>query len=223
MSHEAPSAVVLGATGLVGSALLAIAAPSGRFQPLRALVRRPFDAAPPGVEVEVVNFDALDRHAPAFAVDHVFCCLGTTIKKAGSQAEFRRVDLEYPLAAARTALAAGAQQFLIVTAVGASSSSRIFYNRVKGELEDALRDLAFPGGVVVLNPSLLLGERHERRVGEAVASAVMRTTRSLFGGPLARYRAIEAVEVARALLRCTESPTAGFRTFEGAPLFDLAR
>jgi uncharacterized protein YbjT (DUF2867 family) len=173
--------------------------------------------------VAVVDFDALAREADRFAVDHVFCCLGTTIKKAGSQEAFRRVDLEYPLTAARVALDAGARQFVIVTAVGANSRSPIFYNRVKGELEDALRSLAFPDGITVLHPSLLLGERTETRAGEAVASVFMRATRPLFGGPLARYRAIEGIEVARAMLRSADSPTPGFRVLEGQALFDLAQ
>lgn len=217
------TAAVLGGTGLVGSALLRLAAASGRYRTLRALVRREGVSLPDGAESIVVDFERLAAHEPQLDVDHVFCCLGTTIKQAGSKAAFRRVDLELPLLAARTAHAAGARQFVIVTAVGAKASSSVFYNRVKGELEDALRALEFPEGLTILHPSLLLGDRAEKRVGEGVASVFMRVTRPLFVGPLEAYRAIEDVEVARAMLAAAEKPVGGVRVLEGRSLFELAR
>jgi uncharacterized protein YbjT (DUF2867 family) len=235
MSDRPASCAIVGATGLVGSALVRLASEDARYDRVRVLARRPVSFASPRVETALVAFEALvassegrseaadqAAHRQLFAVDDVFCCLGTTIQQAGSQAAFRRVDFDYPLAAAKVALAAGARQFVIVTAVGASSTSAIFYNRVKGELEDALRALAFPEGVTVLHPSLLLGERHESRLGERIASVFMRGTRPLFGGPLERYRAIEDHEVANAMLRAAAAPTGAYRVLEGRALFALA-
>ncbi len=220
---------ILGATGLVGAALLDAALAADRYGTVRALVRREVERKHARLEESVVDFERLvaaptDAGAVAsFAVDHVFCCLGTTLAKAGSREAFRRVDRDYPLAAARAAHAAGAARFLIITAVGSDTSSSFFYNRVKGELEDELRALAFPDGVTVFHPSMLLGARAERRPVEAAAGAVMRATRGLFAGALTRYRPIEASELARAMLRAAEQPqTEAFRVVEGRELFALA-
>jgi len=226
MSDAKPALLLLGSTGLVGAAFARLAVASGRYGAVRALVRRPSAPTPEGLEEHLVDLEDLLESssplAPHFAVDHVFCCLGTTIKTAGTKERFRRVDHDYPLAAAKLALAAGARRFVVVTAVGADAASAIFYNRVKGELETALRELTFPEGVIVLHPSLLLGDRRERRAGELIASVFMRATRPLFAGPLERYRAIRADEVARAMLNAALEPNVGTRVLEGRDLFRLA-
>src|SRR5690606_11908511 len=131
------------------------------------------------------------------------CALGTTIKQAGSQAQFRRVDHDYVLAFARAALAGGVRHVLVVTALGADARSSVFYNRVKGELEEALSELPF-SALPIVRPSLLLGRREQTRLGERLAA------------PLARllpksYRGIEAATVARALVRLAREPAAGRR------------
>jgi uncharacterized protein YbjT (DUF2867 family) len=222
------TALVLGATGLVGRHLLAVLRREPRYGRVVVLSRRALPStglagsgirgqvrgrapafvvgsAPPGkagpaVDVHQVDFDALEAHAGLFGVDDIFCCLGTTIRKAGSREAFRRVDLDYPLQAARMGRAAGALQFLLVSAVGADSSSRVFYNRVKGEVEAAVVGVGYPR-TVILRPSLLLGEREETRAGERVAEWVMRPLGPLMRGPLARYRPVEAEQVARAMVR----------------------
>ncbi|MBM4374921.1 MAG: NAD(P)H-binding protein [Deltaproteobacteria bacterium] len=226
VSDAKPSLLLLGSTGLVGAAFARLAVASGRYGTVRALVRRPSAPTPQGLEEHVVDLEGLlepsSPLARQFEVEHVFCCLGTTIKVAGTKERFRRVDYEYPLAAAKLALAAGARRYVVVTAVGADAASPIFYNHVKGELEAALRELAFPEGVVVLHPSLLLGDRREQRTGEAIASVLMRATRPLFAGPLERYRAIRDEEVARAMLNAAFEPNAGTRVLEGRDLFRLA-
>ena len=190
------------------------------------LVRRAL-GLPAGGKVSeiVVDFERLETAREHLAVDDVFCCLGTTIKKAGSQEAFRKVDCEIPVAVGREARAAGARQFLIVTAVGADPASRVFYNRVKGEVEAALASLDFPGGLKVFRPSILVGKRAESRPGERLAMALMNATRPLFAGGLARYRAIGADEVARAMRRAAlEEPVApGVQVYEGERLFALTR
>jgi uncharacterized protein YbjT (DUF2867 family) len=157
-------------------------------------------------------------------VDDVFCCLGTTIKAAGSQQAFRKVDLDAPIAVARESRDAGVTQYLIVTAVGSDAKSSIFYNRVKGEAEDGLRAIDFPRGLKIFHPSLLLGDRAEPRPGEHAAALVMRATRRLMAGPLARYRAIDARDVARAMhVAATREGGGGVEVYEGERLFALAR
>lgn len=193
-------ALLLGATGLVGSHCLRLLLDDPAYERVRVLVRRAPDVRHPRLETHLVDFDQLEAHAASFAVDDVYCCLGTTMARAGSEAAFRRVDHDYPVQAAELAAAAGAEQFLMVSALGADPQSRIFYNRVKGEAEAAVKRLPFRA-VWVLRPSLLLGDRKELRVGERLASAVSRPLAPLLLGRLRRYRPIQAEEVARAMLR----------------------
>lgn len=218
------TSLVLGATGLVGAALLQLLAEDPVYAAVTALLRRTSRTSLPKVREVVIDFERPDEYRSHLGVDDIFCCLGTTIKQAGSEAAFRKVDYEIPVAIARAALLAGAKRYVIVTAVGASAGSRIFYNRVKGETEDALRALAFPEGIHILHPSILLGNRAEPRPGEKVASALMSTTRPLFVGYLARYRAIDAADVARAMKNAATAGKdgPGVHVYEGKTLFALA-
>jgi uncharacterized protein YbjT (DUF2867 family) len=187
------------------------------------LGRRASGATSPKVKDVIVDLARPETYREHLDVDCVFSTLGTTIKAAGSEAAFRTVDFDYPLTVAREALARGARRYAIVTAVGADAKSGIFYNRVKGELEDALRPLGFARGVCILHPSLLLGERTESRPGEHVAAALMRATGPLFAGALKKYRAISADDVARALVTAARSDGAGVVVYEGASLFTAAQ
>src|SRR5579859_97520 len=218
------SFALLGASGLVGGHLLALLAADEAYSRGTLIGRRPLGFERDKVREVVVDFDRPLGLREHLAVDDVFCCLGTTIKKAGSQDAFRRVDRDIPVAVGREARAAGARQFLIVTAVGADAKSRIFYNRVKGEVEDALAELELPGGLKVFRPSMLVGERSESRPAERVAMALMTATRPLFAGGLTRYRPIDAGDVARAMRRAAleEPALPGVQVYEGARLFALA-
>jgi len=217
------SALVLGATGLVGGHLVELLLADPAYDRVTLLVRRSLGRPDAKLREVIVDFDHLEAARAHFAVDDVFCCLGTTIKKAGSQEAFRRVDYDYPLAAARLASEAGAGRYLVVTAVGSNAKSAIFYNRVKGELEEALRAIPFARGLAIARPSILVGHREESRPGEAIGIAVMRATAFAFAGPLKRYRAIKAEDVARALVAAARAETSGVVAYEGASLFDLAR
>lgn len=215
------AALVLGATGLVGGHVLELLLADSRYARVVAAVRRPTGRTHARLDERVVDFERLAEAADAFRVDDVFCCLGTTIRAAGSQAAFRRVDHDYVVAAARLAADAGARQFLLVTAMGADAGSRIFYNRVKGEVEAAVRALPFRR-VVLARPSLLLGDRGERRVGEEVGKAVMGALAPLMVGPLRKYRAIAGRDVARAMVRLAAEPAPGTRVAESDELARLA-
>jgi uncharacterized protein YbjT (DUF2867 family) len=219
MPDDSPrrSALLLGATGLVGGHCLELLLAARAYARVVVLARRRLEREQPGLEQHVVNFDRLADHADLFRVDDVFCCLGTTIRKAGSREAFRRVDLLYPREAARLAAAAGARHFLLVSAVAADPASRVFYNRVKGEVEQAVRSLPFEA-VTLARPSLLLGERAELRPGERIAGWVSKPLAPLMRGPLARYRPIHARTVAAALVRAALERRPGVRVVESEEL-----
>ena len=212
------SAVVAGATGLVGSALVEMLLADGAVGAVHVLVRteRPEWRKRNGLTQHVVDYAADLTGLPA--VDDAFCCLGTTIKVAGSQQAFRAVDFDAALKFARAAHAAGATRMGLVSALGASARSGVFYNRVKGELEQAVVALGFES-VVIARPSLLLGDRaalgQPARTGERIAAAL--TTPLGWLMPRA-VRPIHAATVARALLRAVQRCDAGVY---GLPSSDL--
>jgi uncharacterized protein YbjT (DUF2867 family) len=216
------TALIAGATGLVGSALVAELLADANYGRVVALVRRPLTITHPKLVQVTVDFDRLDQYQDALQGDDLFCCLGTTIKKAGSQAAFRRVDYDYPLQLGRLARQQGVRQFLVVSALGASPRSRVFYNRVKGELEEALADLGLPA-LHIFRPSLLLGERSEQRPGERIAIALSRPLTPLLVGPLRKYRPIAAAAVARAMRRVALRAERGVHAYESDQIARLAQ
>lgn len=209
----AASALLLGATGLVGGQVLDLLLNDPAYGRVVVLGRRAVDRQHPRLHQQVADLGRLDEHAPLFSVDDVFCCLGTTIRAAGSQEAFRRVDHDYVVSSARVAASAGARRYLLVTAAGADAGSRIFYNRVKGEAEAGVRAQPFEG-VVILRPSLILGPRAERRTAEALAQKLAPALGVLMVGPLRRYRAVEAVTIARAMVRMAKQRPRGVRIVE---------
>jgi uncharacterized protein YbjT (DUF2867 family) len=207
------TALLLGATGLVGGHVLDQLLADPAYRRVTVLGRRPVARMDSKLDQRSADFDRLGDHAISFAVDDVFCCLGTTIAIAGSQEAFRRVDHDYVVDAARLAAEHGARRFLLVTAAGANARSRIFYNRVKGQAEDAVRALPLES-VVILRPSLLLGERTGERSGEKLAQRLMPVVGWMMVGPLRRYRAVEAATVARAMVRLAREAPRGVRVVE---------
>jgi len=201
--------LVVGATGLVGQCVLQQALADPRVAKIIAPTRRPLPPRP-RLENPLVEFAALPADAPWWAVDGVICTLGTTIKKAGSQAAFRQVDHDYPLAVAALARRHGAAAFALTSSLGANPRSRTFYLRTKGETEQALRDCGFPS-LTIVRPSFIGGVRAERRPLEALGLAV-------FGG-LARlmprrYRVVPAEQIARTLLESALAAAPGVRVVE---------
>ncbi len=206
MAHR--KAWLAGATGLIGGQVLELLLAEPAYTRVTALVRRPLavehDVTPEGgqrnqLEALIVDFDRLEELSEPPPADDVFCCLGSTMKKAGSKAAFRKVDHDYVVATARLGLAAGARRFLLVSAVGASASSMSFYSRVKGEAEDSVAELGY-SELHVFQPSILIGERDEARPGERLGIAAARVLNGLMAGPLRRYRGIRAETVAAAMV-----------------------
>ena len=205
-------AAVAGATGLVGQALVWQLAEDDSWSEVRALVRRalPAELSAPRVVPVQVNFAELDPPPDWAAVSHVFCALGTTMRQAGSPDAFRRVDFDYTVGLARSALARGARHFLLVSAVGASPRSRFFYSRIKGEVERAVGSLGFVS-VTIARPSLLLGRRQAPRPAEQVGKVL---------GLLApsRWKPVPATAVARALVEAARRDSPGVHILENREL-----
>lgn len=209
------TALLVGASGLVGSQVLSRLLRSPYYQKVVVLTRRPLEIKNTKLTELLFDFDRPD--ASKVVADDVFCCLGTTIKQAGSQDQFRKVDYEYPLRIAKLAKLNGAQKYLIVTAMGADAKSSIFYNRVKGEVEEELRALQYPA-LHILRPSLLLGKRDERRMGEKVGEVFMSVLRPVMVGPLKKYRAIDSGRVANAMVTLVKGSEQGSFVHDSAAL-----
>ena len=193
----AKHAVLAGASGLVGDRCIARLLDHPAYDRVTVLSRRPLALSHAKLHIELVAFDSLQSLGERY--DDIFCCLGTTIRKAGSREAFRRVDHDYPLALATLGKVAGARQFLLVSALGAAPQSAVFYSRVKGETE---RDIAAIGlsKFIFMRPSILLGERREHRPGEKAGIFAGRLIAPLLVGPLRKYRPIHADDVAAAML-----------------------
>jgi uncharacterized protein YbjT (DUF2867 family) len=190
--------LVAGASGLIGVNLLRQSAAHSEIEPI-AVLRKPLKPSIAGVEEVICDFDHLDK-ATLPSANVAVCCLGTTIKVAGSQAAFQHVDLDLVVAFARAAKKAGVGCFVLVSAAGASQQSRVFYSRVKGEAEVAVEQLGFDS-LIIARPSLLLGDRdalaQPQRGGESIAQRVGRLLAPIT--PLA-YRPITDHHLARVLL-----------------------
>ncbi len=204
--------LLVGATGLVGRECLHQLVADPAFERVLVLTRRPLPAEDRAQRVteQVVDFERLESTVLSLPVDIVICALGTTIGKAGSQERFRAVDFGYPLATAKLALAQGARHYLLVSSLGANPGSRAFYPRVKGELEAAVSALPFRT-VSIFRPSLLLGPRREFRMGERIAQGL-----AFLFPP--KWRAIEASDVAAAMLRVAKEDRPGRRIVESAEM-----
>jgi uncharacterized protein YbjT (DUF2867 family) len=206
------TALVVGATGLIGKHLTIKLLASNFYSKIKVLVRKPLDINHPNLEQIVVDFNNLDTSK--IVADDVFCCLGTTMKQAGSKPAFYKVDFTYPVEIAKAALANGAKQYIIVTAMGADEKSMVYYNRVKGEVEKALSDLHYPT-LLIFRPSMLLGERKEPRLGEKIGKILMNTISFLTPE---KYKAIEGEKVANAMMILAQKGIKNKDIFESGTL-----
>ncbi len=209
------TALVLGASGLIGSLLTDLLLNSPEYSQVTLVLRRKINRSHAKLRQEVIDFDApaVDK----IKGNDVFCCLGTTIKIAGSKEAFYKVDCTYPYEMARLARQNGASQFLLVTAMGADLKSFIFYNRVKGEVEEKIASLGFPT-FCIFRPSLLLGARKEFRMGEKIGGAIAKIFSGLMIGGLKKYQPIEASKVATAMMLTASRKLKGKHVFESDKL-----
>lgn len=212
---------IIGASGLVGHELTLILAHLPEVTKIKAFTRSPLGRMPAKVENYIINFDSLSNYEQDLKAEVFICCLGSTIKKAGSKDNFKKVDYEYALNFAKLAEKTAAKKFLIITAMGASSNSLVFYNQVKGQLEDKIRELHI-SQVEVFRPSLILGERKESRTGEEFMKKAFHAIPKLFSGPLEKYRPIEASDIAKAMAIATLDFREGFFIYPSSRIQKIA-
>lgn len=193
------TALIFGATGLVGNLLIEELIESGRYPLIRILVRQQTGTDIPGVEETVTEFNDLDLLEEKISGDDVFICLGTTIRKAGSVANMEKVDRDLPVMLAKIARRNGAKRIAVVSSIGAAASSRNYYLRIKGEMEQGIIDAGYER-TLIARPSMLLGDRKEWRTGEMVGKAFMKTVNPLLTGSMRKFRAIHGLDVARAMI-----------------------
>jgi len=217
------TALIAGASGLVGSQCLARLLAEPGYERVVALVRRLLPHTDPKLDQRVIEFDRLGAAGVEFpSATDVFCCLGTTMRQAGSQVAFRQVDFTYVVGLAAQSLDHGARQFLLVSSLGANPRSSFFYNRVKGETEAAIAALPFEARQI-FRPSILLGERAEHRPGERAGIVALKGAAFLLVGPLRKYRPIAAATVAEAMVRVARRAPRGVNIFESHDIERAAR
>ncbi len=205
------TATILGATGMIGKYLCEEMIKDDYFDAVRLIVRRPISRPNARVEVKLVDFsDAESLKLSLEDTDTLFCCIGTTQKNVkGDQDLYRRIDFDIPVRAAKFAKEAGCEKFIIITSVGADAHSRTFYLKLKGELENAIKEIGFET-VHIMQPSILLGDRDEKRTGEKFLQGSLKFLSRLFGGSMRKFRAIHGRTVARAMLNAAKDNSKGF-------------
>jgi uncharacterized protein YbjT (DUF2867 family) len=216
------TAVVAGSTGLVGNHLIQILAQSHEYEAVIALVRKGSNVIYDGVFTVEVDYHRLADFAENLQADDVYCCLGTTMKKAGSKASFYQVDYTFPFELAMIAGKNGSARFNIVTASGANSASLFYYNRVKGDIEKAIMKLNIPN-INIFRPSLLLGNRSEKRMGEQVGAVIAKLMNPVMLGRLRRYRAIKGADVAKAMYRVSQLDKTGAQIYESDKIYEISQ
>ena len=205
--------LVVGGTGLVGKHLIKELEASNDFDLVYVLVRKKQFIGTKKTKEIVFDFTEKERLQSLDPVNHVFCCLGTTIKKAGSKERFRYVDLELPVSIAMWAEQKMVDSYSIVTALGADYSSKIFYNQVKGEVEDEIKKRNIPK-IQIFQPSLILGKRTEVRFGEIIWKVLFKCIIPLFLGSLKKYRGIRADVIAKGMVNHLKNSQNGISVFE---------
>lgn len=215
------TAIIIGSTGLTGSHLLKVLLNSEVYDKVISFVRRSSKISHPKLVQHIVDFDDTETYNEYMEGNDMFCCLGTTIKKAGSQEAFEKVDLTYPIQFAKAAATKGIKQFSIISSVGANPESGNFYLRTKGKCEEELRKLPFQS-ISIFRPSLLEGNRKEFRIGEKLAEYVMRILSVFFIGKLKKYRPIKSKCVAESMYRVAQQSTVGFHIYESDEIVNIA-
>jgi uncharacterized protein YbjT (DUF2867 family) len=193
------TAIVFGSTGLIGNLLVEELVKSERYSVIRSFVRQATGVNETKVEETVVDFSDPGSFAGKIRGDDLYICLGTTIKKAGSIANMEKIDRDLPISIAASALSNGVKRIAVVSSIGAAARSGNYYLRIKGELEDEIMKMNFEN-ISIVRPSMLLGERKEKRAGEIVGKVVMTAVKPVLFGKLLKYRAIHGADVARAMI-----------------------
>jgi uncharacterized protein YbjT (DUF2867 family) len=207
------TAIITGATGLVGSELLNQLLSDVNYERIIAVVRKPLEIEHEKLVQKVIDFEKLTLSLEGIKANHAFCCLGTTIRKAGSKEVQYHIDHDYVIDFANVCCASGISRFAVVSSSGADNKSGNFYLRTKGEMEEDLKKLPFEG-LYILRPSILMGKRKEFRFGEIIAKAVVKTVNPLMVGRLRRFRGIYASCVANGMISAANGNVTGVSIIE---------
>lgn len=218
------TALIIGATGLVGNELVRYILSKNYYQKVKVVTRRELNIMDDRLEtILVTDFDKLDEHSDQFRAEEFYCTLGTTIKRAGSKEAFEKVDLTYPVKLAQIALGFDEfRQFLVVTAAGAKAESPLFYNRVKGRLEEELMNMDLPA-LKIFRPSLLLGHRDEVRLGEQVGKVATSILSFFMVGSKKALLSIKGLDVAKAMFYVATQNRPGTEVFTSLKTYKLAK
>lgn len=214
-------ALIAGASGLVGSALLPILLEGEEYEKVYALVRKPLGIQHPKLEEVVCDFDRFEDVQQFFDVQDVFVCLGTTIKKAKTKEAMYKVDVEYPVSIAKLAKEKGAEHYLVISSMNANSKSSIWYSKMKGILEEELKKVSLPT-LSIFRPSLLLGDRKEFRFGENMAAKLYQTIAFLLPNSWKSSMAINAKTVARAMYKAAQVNKKGINLYPSTAIDRIA-
>ena len=212
---------LIGATGLVGHLLLAKLAQLNDVNSIIAITRKPLEKIPAKTENLVIDFENMSDHVEQMRADIFICCLGTTIKIAGSQEAFRHVDYDYVVQFAQIAEQVHAKKFQVVSSMGADAESRVFYNRTKGEMEEKIKEFRIPQ-IEIFRPSLILGDRKDKRGFEGLAQTWMPKMNFLLTGSWEKYRPIQATSIANAMAIASTRFEPGHRTYSSNVIQELS-
>lgn len=207
------TALIVGSSGLVGHHCLEHLLENDEYDVVYSFVRTEQSIKHPKLKQKVIDMGKIEEYLNQFEADDVYCSLGTTMKKAGSKAKFIRVDYNYVVRLARLSAVKNAKNFCVVSAVGADPDSKIFYNKVKGEMENTLKKIDLPA-VHVFRPSILLGERKEKRFWEKISGIVLSIISPLLFGSLKKYRPIAGDDVAKAMISAVKTDRTGFNVYD---------
>ncbi len=198
------TAIILGATGLTGSILLDKLLKDQRYKTIKLFSRKKIENLPSKVEQFIGDTIALENFKKEFIGDEVFCCIGTTAKKTSDKIIYKSIDYGIPVKAAKLSKQNGIDTFLVVSAIGANAKSSIFYNRTKGEMEEAVLSEKIKN-TYILQPSIIGGDRKENRIGEKIGLAIFKVLQPFFVGKLKKYKITEAEHIAQAMLNLANS------------------
>jgi uncharacterized protein YbjT (DUF2867 family) len=218
------TAAIIGVTGMTGNYLLSEMFNDPYYETIRVIVRRPYAKSDPRIEVKLVDFNDYESLKLAIDGSHaLFSNIGTTQKKVkGDKEQYRKIDFDIPVKAARACKETGCEVFVTITSVGASSKSRNFYLKLKGEVEDALGNSGVRS-VQIMQPSMLLGDRKENRIGEQVGTPVMTALSFLMLGSLKKYKPIHGRDVAKAMLAVSKKGVSGIFRYTYGDIKSLTR
>ncbi|AFD08844.1 Rossmann-fold NAD(P)-binding domain-containing protein [Solitalea canadensis] len=215
------SALIIGASGLVGTDCLHLVLENQNIDKVTILVRKLLPISHKKLTQLIIDFNLLENYKNDIKADIVFCCIGSTMKKAGTKENYELIDRIYPREIAKIALVNGATHFLLVSAMGANKDSAIFYNKLKGLVENDIKELGYRI-VSIFRPSLLVGDRKEHRTGESFWIKLMNIINPLLLGSLKKYRSIKTIDVAKAMVYSSLTLKEGITIYTSDKILDLS-